>query len=273
MTTETHHRIEELLPAYALGAAEPAEAREVEAHLEGCAECRAELAAWRGTAEAVASAATPVPPPPAVRARLLARVGEEAGARESAAPGRRLRRTPLAAALAAAALAVGALAGLGWSLGERSSLEGEVAGLESEVARLRRELSAQDVERARAEAELRSAHAVLALVAGSRPGGEVVLAGLEAAPEGRGRLVVDPERRRAVLLAGALPPLPEGRVYQLWTLTGGTPASAGVFQTVAGGTAIHVVDEVPERVPDAWAVTIEPEGGVPQPTGPMVLVS
>ena len=112
---------------------------------------------------------------------------------------------------------------------------------------------------------------MLALLAGSQPSRDVVLAGLEAAPNSQGRLIVDAESRRAVFLAGQLPPLEAGRVYQLWSLKDGQPASAGVFETVAGGTAIHVVEDVPETTPDAWAVTIEPEGGVPAPTGPMVL--
>jgi anti-sigma-K factor RskA len=267
-TADRHRVVEELLPAYALGAADEGEVRRVEAHLAECEGCRGELAAWQGSTEALAASAEPMEPSPGVRERLLAEVsGGARPERSDAAPSRAPFR--IAAMIALAALA---LAALGWStLGQRA-LRDEVGALETQVAELETRLARADTELARSRSELRSAEAVLALLAGSSPSRDVLLAGLEAAPNSRGRLIVDPDHRRAVFLAGRLPPLEEGRVYQLWSLKDGQPASAGVFEAVADGTAIHVVEDVPEEAPDAWAVTIEPEGGVPSPTGPMVLM-
>ncbi len=45
MNPEEHRALRELLGAYALGQLTPAEATAVQAHLDGCAECRVELAA------------------------------------------------------------------------------------------------------------------------------------------------------------------------------------------------------------------------------------
>jgi anti-sigma-K factor RskA len=274
MTTADRHRgVEELLAAYALGVADEDEVRQVEAHLAECEVCREELVHWRRSTEALAASAEPMEPSAGVRERLMAEVGGAPAPSAERAPaeaaGRRRAPLRLAAVIAVAALA---LAALGWGISSRSALRDEVDALEAQVAELETRLAQADTELARSRGELRSAKAVLALLAGSSPNRDVLLAGLEAAPNSQGRLIVDPDNRRAVFLAGQLPPLEPGRVYQLWSLKDGQPASAGVFETVADGTAIHVVENVPAETPDAWAVTIEPEGGVPSPTGPMVLV-
>jgi len=53
-------RIEELLPAYALGALEGEELRELEEHLAGgCEECGRQLALWQGDLEELAAAVPP----------------------------------------------------------------------------------------------------------------------------------------------------------------------------------------------------------------------
>src|ERR1700722_15762202 len=66
MSTDLRHReIEELLAAYALDAVDVAEAAMVEAHLDGCPLCRAELDGYRETAAALG---TPPAPPPAAAA-------------------------------------------------------------------------------------------------------------------------------------------------------------------------------------------------------------
>ena len=63
-----------------------------------------------------------------------------------------------------------------------------------------------------------------------------------------------------------------GKVYELWTISAGQPRPAGVFTVDASGRATHPV--APTRAPvDVFAVTLEPEGGVPAPTGPIVLAS
>ena len=53
--------IQPLLAAYALEALEPEERLRVEAHLAGCAACRAALAEYQAVAEGLALAAPPVP--------------------------------------------------------------------------------------------------------------------------------------------------------------------------------------------------------------------
>ena len=267
--TSRHERYEELLPAHALGALDPEERRELEAHLAACAECRERLAGWGATAEALAASAPPVRPSPEVRERLLGRV--EASRPEAVADGSRRRSGlgPLAvAASVLVALGAGLVAGLvaarTWTDRETAERRAEVAVLEERLAESRREVEAIRL-RLAALTELTE------ILATSPPGREVLLAGLEAAPQGQGRLYVDPAAGRGVLVAGNLRPLPEDRVYQLWTIADGVPRSAGIFRPGPGGAALHLVEDVPAEAPDAWAVTVEPAGGVPQPTGEMVL--
>ncbi|HET7771328.1 MAG TPA: zf-HC2 domain-containing protein, partial [Chloroflexota bacterium] len=67
----------ELLPAYVLDALDDAERRVVEEHLPDCPTCRLEVADLTAAADALAASATPVPPPPAARQRLMARIAAD----------------------------------------------------------------------------------------------------------------------------------------------------------------------------------------------------
>ncbi|MCL6640158.1 MAG: anti-sigma factor, partial [Candidatus Rokubacteria bacterium] len=73
------------------------------------------------------------------------------------------------------------------------------------------------------------------------------------------------------LLVTNLPPPGPGRTYELWTLRGGAPRPAGTFEVGPSGEA--TVRVAPAGPVDAFAVTVEPAGGVPAPTGPVVLAS
>jgi anti-sigma-K factor RskA len=81
--------------------------------------------------------------------------------------------------------------------------------------------------------------------------------------------------RGVVFAANNLPALPAGKTYQLWFVPGNAaPVSAGLLKPDATGTAtVHFVTPptTPEKIA-AMAVTIEPEGGVPAPTGDKYLV-
>jgi anti-sigma-K factor RskA len=63
-------------------------------------------------------------------------------------------------------------------------------------------------------------------------------------------------------------------VYQLWVLTAApAPISAGLLRPDARGS-VTATFETPPTLPNpvAMAVTLEPEGGVPSPTGDKYLV-
>lgn len=103
----------------------------------------------------------------------------------------------------------------------------------------------------------------------------VIMNGLDPSPQGHGKIMWDPVLKRAVLYITNLPATPRDKDYQLWQIVDSKPVSAGVFSVSAEGEGFFKVEpiEVPElkRV-NAFAVTLEPKGGVPQPTGEMYLL-
>jgi hypothetical protein len=79
--------------------------------------------------------------------------------------------------------------------------------------------------------------------------------------------------RGLVFTASNLPPAPPGRTYQLWVVTADAPISAGLLKPDASGAVNIVIDTPPDLpAPVAMAVTLEPEGGVPAPTGEKYLI-
>ncbi len=80
---------------------------------------------------------------------------------------------------------------------------------------------------------------------------------------------------QVVFYASRLPALPAGRAYQLWLIRGSSPAivSAGVFQPDARNRAtVQFNSTALTAGVTAVAVTDEPEGGSPLPTGHKLLV-
>lgn len=89
MNPQEHRRLRELLGAYALGHLAPEEAQRVRAHLDGCAECRAELAGIEPLVPLLDAVdpeqfETPPHPPADLGDRIRAAVAAEA--HEPAAP-------------------------------------------------------------------------------------------------------------------------------------------------------------------------------------------
>src|SRR5262249_20602121 len=100
----------------------------------------------------------------------------------------------------------------------------------------------------------------------------VSLGGLPAAPLARARIVFHPGTREACLLATGLEIPPKGKGYEVWVIAKGAPVPAGVFWPDSEGSVLFRLPDVPAMAGvKTFAITLEPEGGVPAPTGPMVL--
>ena len=78
-----------------------------------------------------------------------------------------------------------------------------------------------------------------------------------------------------LLLASNLPAAPEGKIYEMWVIPkAGNPVPAGLFQSDAEGTALHMQKATVDlAATKAVAVTLEPAGGVPQPTSQPLIVA
>jgi anti-sigma-K factor RskA len=273
MTSSPHSpRFDELLPAYALGALDGDELRELAAHLAaGCPACEAELRRLAAEVEDLAAAAADLPESlaaaapeilGAVKRRLLAELPRQPRLRSVRAIG---RWVPLAAAAVLALVAA-------WGLVRQARLGAEIERLRGESRQLAARAEAFERRAAQAQAEsLRLARTISILAA---PGVQSVsLAGMGTSHAAAGRTYVDVADRQAVFYASGLPALGPDKTYQLWYLDEQDhPTSAGVFEVDARGKAALVVDQpLPVERIQAWAVTIEPRGGRAQPTGPMAL--
>ena len=80
------------------------------------------------------------------------------------------------------------------------------------------------------------------------------------------------EKMGVLMYDGWIEPPPEDKSYQLWVVPmEGSPISAGVFNPATSDHA-HWLTKVPEGVTaKAFAITMEPAGGAPAPSGPKVL--
>ena len=249
-------RHEELVAALALGAPDGGGQTELEAHLlEGCSRCDGLLAEFRQAATALAAEARPVAPPPELRARILSALGPaRAPVRPAPAPATGAWR--LVAAAASLLLVVFAL--------DDARLRRQREDLRSQSADLAGRLHAAQT--ALAERVLR------ARVLESDDVQMMLLGGKLPQPQAQGRVFWSARARRGVLVAANLAPLPADRQYELWVFLRGKPVNAGVFDADASGRALFESTDFPEPDPQNFAVTIEPRGGLPAPSGPAVLV-
>jgi HAMP domain-containing protein len=101
----------------------------------------------------------------------------------------------------------------------------------------------------------------------------VSLTGSDLAKRAAGVLLYDSRTQKVWLYSVNLPECPSGTTYQLWAIRD-KPISIGTFQMDTGETAHLLVKKV-LNFTDAktFAVSLEPAGGRPQPTGPMYLLS
>jgi anti-sigma-K factor RskA len=276
--SEAHDVFDELAAGWALGALEADDATRFEAHLRaGCAVCERTLADYQQALVTVANDLREAPPA-RVRHAVLARVNEGAPRRSG-----RLRTVLVSAAGMALAAGIAAVVTAG-ALRARyepqlERLAREADGLREQLAvqvgtvnDLRQRLAEQERTLTMVKAESTEQARQLALL--TDPASRVVeLGGLEPSPGAQARVIWNP-RAGGLLVAVDLPPVPPGKTYELWAIAGGKPIPAGLFGVDAQGKGTLTLSPL-EGVStvDVFAVTLEPEGGVPQPTGQMYLAS
>jgi anti-sigma-K factor RskA len=252
-------RHEELVAAFALGLPLGSEQAELQRHLaEGCAVCEGLLADFRHASTALASGVPEATPPPELKAKILSAVRFTGPARIEPAP------RP-ASALPWRALAAAAMIGLVALIVDDASLRRQREDLRSQSAELSGKL--RTAETALAERVLR------ARVLESEDVQMLMLGGQGPQPDARARVFWSARARRGILLASNLAPLPSDRQYELWVFQQGKPVNAGVFDVDPKGSALFESTEFPrsDKAVEMFAVTVEPRGGVPAPTGPIVL--
>lgn len=260
MSRLTCEEVRDLLPALALDALDVDERDVVEDHLLTCPSCEAEAAGYAETTAALALAFDQVEPPAALRGRVLTAArrprafapagdGERQGATRLYA-----WRRYLSSLVAAAALLLAAGSTL-WAMNLRSELDAQQAQIAT--------LSQRAQNYARVTGVLQAADTQMR-----------VLSGTTDAPDAFGRVYVDPATGEGMLMVRGLPPLPAGRVYQLWVVgEDGKRESAGLLTWTDRQGNGYTLIQCPEKLArwQWFRVTQEPAGGSPEPVGPRVL--
>ena len=260
---DPRQQVEELLPFYALDALSDEERKLVEEYLAEHPEARQQIQDMGQAASALPYGVAPVEPPQAVKEGLMARVTLDSqtqaqGSREiSAQPSR--RAFSFESFFRAFSLGTAAVA-LIWAI-----------VLNLQVSRLRGEITVLN-ERLVEQSE--SLDQIIQNLPRTNPVITVSLRGTDEQPQAQGQLIANPESQSAVLAIAGLPPLEPGQTYQVWLIDGSTPVSAGLLTVDEKGQGLLVVTSR-ESIGSfqSLGISVEPEGGSPQPTGEIVVLS
>jgi anti-sigma-K factor RskA len=256
-----HPQPEEVFDEYALGVLEGDEKLGFEQHVKSCPECRQRLERALARIALLALAAPPATPSPAVKERLMRQVTSR---RAGAVPVPVRRRAGFWTwAFAAAAVVLAIICGLLTSKVHHLTDRARVleANQREQLAQERQQ--AEEAARARAVLDVLTSPDTL----------RVTLVAAPARPVPEGKAFYNPQRGLLFYVAH-LKRLPSSQTYQLWLVpTQGNPISAGVFETDSHGNGQVLLPPLPRGVSaKAFAVSIEPAGGRPQPTGRKVLI-
>lgn len=248
------HEFLEWLPEYAAGTLNSAETAKVKDHIrEGCDLCEAELSLYLETFHRLPSALP--------NQKLSAGLKEAIWTRLSSETIQKKQGTNWGMLLRIAAVA--AVFALGAFLYQRQNdrilqKEVELAKMQKQMRELNLGLKKQQQE----IAWLRDPSVQLAM-----------LVGLQQDANARAKILWNPNYSKGMFYVNSLPPLPSEKSYQLWVIGAQGPVSAGVFDTSNQGSAVVTISKIDSPVPNVlqFAVTIEPRGGLPKPSGSIVL--
>ncbi len=252
--TEPHANPEDF-DLYALGALDGEEKQAFEVHLGVCSPCRQQLAAAQQRTSLLGLAAPPVAPRPQVKSDLMAKVKAErtASASKTAPVAPKKVRWGLRLSLGFG-LATAVLAFATFELLKLDLQRGK------EIKQLQAQVSQDSV-----------AMQAMGQVAGAPDTAEITLLQQAGGPPGQAHVLYNARMGLAVY-SGQIAPAPAGKSYQLWLVpASGSPVDAGLVEAnqQSGAVVVHLEPGIAAK---AFAVTLEPLGGRPQPTGPKVLV-
>lgn len=240
MTQQNHEWYIELIPAYAIGAADPEERDAVDAHLRRCTECRALVEEYRALGEDLAFAEPLAPATRGLTEDLRKRIHGKSDRPRLAGWLGFLRRPALV--LGTVALALFVLTNLYWA--------GRVTRLENQASQFAALAQAPGITLKASDAE----------------------AGRYEGRSADGVVYVQPGSNLALLCVYALPQLGPDKTYQAWLVGDGQRVSAGTFAVNRDGYGVLVIDSGrPVSDYQQLGITVEPSGGSPAPTTPRIM--
>lgn len=250
---DQHNDFESLCAGYVLGALTDEERLQFEEMLKNATPAQKQLFEEMKDVQAeLALAAEPVPPSNHVQENILSSISIGDSPRSG-------NIIPLWAYQAAAAVLLIAALMFGY---QTLDLNDTIENQQAQITELESQLDRQEE---------------LLTVLSGREVTLVNMNGLDPSPEGYGKILWDSDKGEAVLQLANLPAPPVDKDYQLWLIKEGeNPIPAGVFNFEEPSTnlffRVEHLNEEPSTLSNTFAVTLEPKGGVPQPTGDMFLV-
>jgi len=276
--TDHEEKYLEFVAAYVLGALDGEDLTDFETHLKsGCAICAAEIAASTEIAALIPRALPQTSPPHALKERVMqaVRLSAQASAQVDARSQRYLDRAmppPARRSLLMWGLAIGVtIMIVVFSLSYNSLL--------NTLNEKNQAIFTQQSTITALNDELQRKTEILKVLQ-SRRIDIVTMDGQQVNPIGYGKIIWDPEKRIAILQVSHLPKVPKDKDYQLWVIKKSEPTkpvSAGVFAVENETETENYFKVQPLEIVDrseigAFAITLEPKGGLPAPTGAMYLV-
>lgn len=258
MNKNIRPEFEELCTAYVLRALPEEDEQRFKAMLSDCSpEEEAFFRKMEETSAALAGAAEPVTPDPLIKERIMSGIQ---GRPEKPTTD---RRSYFYYSAAAAVIFVFLSLGLLFYSQQLKKQVDQQDGL----------ITQQQVRIEVLSSELQRREELLAILE-SREVDLVVMSGQEVNPQGYGKVVWDKERGQALLQIANLPLIDAQNDYQLWFIRDGQPVSAGIFgvRDTTRDNFFKIEDLKESADQGAFAITLEPQGGSPQPTGDMYLL-
>lgn len=235
---DKHKTFQENLSAYALGALDADEATALQAHLQTCDSCRAELADYQHVSAGLLAALPPQAPGPTLKRTLKKR------------------------------LAAGTRPQFKWSWSRFATAGAFVLLIALNVVSISQVYALKEIqaEQSRERYAEQTAIAMLAY-----PGTQSIAFNQDGVA---GSLLVDKSRNLLAVFAWHLPPAPAGKTYQMWLIDPKGDRTSGGFLTPEVDQPFSmavIASPQPLNGFVGLGITLEPTGGSPKPTGPKVL--
>lgn len=253
----------ELAPLYAVGALDGAELVAFEKALPTNPSLQAEVRSFERTIEHLAGSEL-VLPSATTRERVLASVGRARASRPSTHFSTSLPALAATLTVGLGLVAVQLATSRGAAVARAERAEARLVSLAEANADLRRHLD---------RAELRASELALISRLLSSPSTSVLKLGPTVPSTGWGNVILNTASEDAALVISGLGPAPSGKVYQAWILSGDAPIPAGTFTVEDPVRLVWLKGKKPEMRVQGVAISVEPMGGVPAPTGAIVLVT
>jgi anti-sigma-K factor RskA len=240
MTYYEHVPFRENIPAYALGALDAEDVTALEAHLQTCASCRDELAAYSATSDNLLMALPPQMPSAALRRRLQRRLPS---AQKTIRPR------------------------LNWSIGRVAVGMAIVLMLALNIFSISQVRSLQR-QQTQLMDQMQKGQMALAMLSYANTQTFAI-----NAENVTGSVLLDIEYNNAVLILRGLPSITDDQTYQIWLISPNEErTNAGLLRPQIDqpfiSEAIYATQDLANFV--GIGMTVEPAGGSDHPTGPQV---